>query len=636
MKKTLGMIALLAFQNSFMFAKAEEQIEPSIDAFAVLPAIQSIVTSPDGEHIAMVRATSKNGDYIVEIHKTDELNKDPVKLSAGRMEITSATWLNNERIGVNFRQNIQDGNRNYWATKFAIIDADGKGGWLEPFKNDKYASFSMISLLPQDDKHILLEYDANNNYIPDVVKMNVNTGKYTLVMRGNSKVQGSFVSDFKGDIRGAVGYDATNNTIDFYARHKEGEDWNIVHSFVPEERETFNFLGFAKDNVKHAYVNATNGKDKAAIYLFDIEKKQFIEQLFGLEDVDAGSIMYGRTDKNFGKLIGFTYTTKNQGYYFVDPQEEQLFNAVQSVFKDSHVTYASRSHNNETVIVRVTSDNDSGSYHLLRNKKSLVRLGDIHPLVTPELVSKVKYIPYKARDGMTIPSYITIPTKGKKPYPAVVMPHGGPWARDTGGYDEWSQLLAHHGYLVIQPQFRGSEGFGQKLWKAGDKQWGLTMQDDLEDGLQFLVDKGFADKDKLAIFGWSYGGYAAFAASMRENNIFQCSIAGAGVSDIKRISSVLSGNRISRVMQKPTIKGVSPYDTVEKVNIPLLVIHGDIDQRVPIEHSRLFVEELVKYNKDHKYVELKGADHFSNTIDYNNKKIFYSNIIDWLDNKCFN
>jgi dipeptidyl aminopeptidase/acylaminoacyl peptidase len=215
------------------------------------------------------------------------------------------------------------------------------------------------------------------------------------------------------------------------------------------------------------------------------------------------------------------------------------------------------------------------------------------------------------------------------------MPHGGPWARDVNIYDEWSQLLAHHGYIVIQPQFRGSTGYGLEHWKAGDKEWGLEMQNDNDDAALYLVKKGWADKDKLAIFGWSYGGYAAFAGSMREDNIYQCSIAGAGVTDLNRINATLFGaNRFGRIFQAPTVKGISPIEQPEMVNIPLLIIHGDIDQRVPVEQSRLFVDKLNKLGKDFKYVELEGADHFYNTLYYRHKIQLYTEMLDWLENKC--
>jgi dipeptidyl aminopeptidase/acylaminoacyl peptidase len=149
------------------------------------------------------------------------------------------------------------------------------------------------------------------------------------------------------------------------------------------------------------------------------------------------------------------------------------------------------------------------------------------------------------------------------------------------------------------------------------------------------VEKGLADKDKLAMFGWSYGGYAAFAASMREDNIYKCTVAGAGVSDLNRINATLSSNRFLRILQRPTIKGISPLDQVEKVNVPIMVVHGDIDQRVPVEHSRLFVDQLKELGKEHKYLELEGADHFSNTLYYEHKIEFYTELVNFLQNRCF-
>ena len=137
------------------------------------------------------------------------------------------------------------------------------------------------------------------------------------------------------------------------------------------------------------------------------------------------------------------------------------------------------------------------------------------------------------------------------------------------------------------------------------------------------------------MFGWSYGGYAAFVASMRENNIYKCSVAGAGVGDLDRVLSSINGSRYLRTFQAPTIKGLDPIDNVKNVNIPIYVVHGDIDQRVPIKHSRSFIEALEKHTTNFKYTELEGADHFADTLYYEHKMQFYGELIDWFDNTCF-
>lgn len=619
---------------SFIHPVAADNQTDSIAAFATLDAIQHVAVSSDGKKLATMRATSRNGDYVIEIRNTDDLAGKSVTLGADKMIIAGFQWLNNEKLGVSFRQLLKDGAKKRWVSKYAIVRADGEGNWLVPFQDDAYASFTLLNTLAEEENEILLEYDVNNNYIPDVVKFNIDSGRFRTIMRGNTERSGGFISDFEGEIRGATGYNAKENALEIFARATVESDWIKIRTISPKERETFDLLSFSKEDKNKVYVRANNGQDKAGIYLYDMVKKEFSEQLFGMESVDAGNVILSNKKSNLGKLLGFTYTAKSPSYYFTDPNEHTLYNSIESLFDGKSVTMLSRSQDDNQIVIRTSSDKDPGTYYLLSEKKSLQLIGETSPQINPDSLASVKYISYEARDGRKIHAYVTIP-KGNKPYPTVVLPHGGPWARDAQVFDEWSQVLASHGYLVIQPQFRGSEGYGLDHWIAGDREWGLKMQDDLDDAANFLVKKGLADQSRLAMFGWSYGGYAAFVASMRENNIYKCSIAGAGVSDLDRISATLNESRFLRELQRPTITGISPIEQVEKVNIPLLVIHGDIDKIVPVEHSQLFVEELKRLGKDHKYVEIEDLGHKSFMFNYEQTELFYTELINWLQNKCF-
>lgn len=604
-----------------------------LDAFAMLPTIKQAGVSIDGKQLAFLRASNKKGDYVIEIRSTLDLAKKPVLLGSDRMEITGFSWLNTKKIAVTFRQNIQDGNKNYWASKFAIVNADGSGNWLVPFNKDRRANLSVISYLPDNDDEILIQYDINNNRIPDVVSYNINTGRSKTVLRGNTKLAQGFIADADGEIRAAVGYNLADNSLDFYARTKGDNDWQLIKQIFADDRESYDFIAFSSENSNEVYINANLGEDKTGIYSYNIKSKKYSERLFGLEKVDADGAMFSNKAKNRGELLGFRYTSKHPERFYTDEKEQALYDAVEALFPGKYVSLVSRSEDDNAIVIQTSAAKDPGTYYLLLNKNKLEKIGEKFPLLTPENLSKVKYITYKARDGRKIPAYVTIPnTKG--PHPTIVMPHGGPWVRDVVIYDEWSQLLAHHGYLVIQPQYRGSKGFGLDHWKAGDAKWGLAMQDDLDDAAQFLVKKGLADPERLIMFGWSYGGFAAFSASMRDNNIYQCTVAGAGVSGLKRIVATLLEDRFMRASAGPHYKGLSPIDTVEKVNVPILVIHGDIDGRVPVEQSRLFVDQLEDLKKDHKYIELKGADHFSNTLYYHHKVEFYGELLKWLDTKC--
>ncbi|MCO4797924.1 MAG: S9 family peptidase [Colwelliaceae bacterium] len=600
-----------------------------IDAFAMMPVIRSVSVSDDGKKIAILRATSKFGDYIIEIRDTNNLSKAPITLGASKMKVSNVVWLNNEKLGVQFRQILKDGNRKYWVNEFAIVNADGKGKWLVPTRNKKLSGFSILDRLPEIKDEILVETDVNKNRIPDVVRYNIVTGRSVTVMRGNTKQQGSFIADHDGEIRGATGWNSSDAAIDQFARIKGSDEWKRVFQISPKSREEYTFLGFSKENPNEVYVNANLGEDKTGIYTFNIETGKYSERLFGLKSVDTNGIIRSKN----GDFLGFSYDSKHPKRYFTDGKEQALYDSLKPLFENKFISIISRSDDDNALVVMTRSAKDSGSYYLITHMQKLEKIGERLPLLKAENLSEVKYISYKARDGRKIKAYVTIPN-GKGPFPAIVLPHGGPWVRDTVVFDEWSQLLANNGYVVIQPNYRGSKGYGLEHWMAGDNNWGLTMQDDLDDAAMYLVKKGLTTKDKLAMFGWSYGGYAAFAGSMRENNIYQCTVAGAGVSDLGRINATLHESRFLRELQRPTLTGISPLDQVEKVNVPILVIHGDIDGRVPIVHSRKFVDQLIKLNKDHKYIELEEADHFSDTLFYDHKTKFYSELIDWLDNKC--
>lgn len=622
-----SLLATSSVFSSQVYSEEEAGLS-TIEAFSILPAMRSIKTSPDGQRLAILKGTSKDGNYVLEIRNTKDLQAKPIRLGANKMRVSSVLWLNNEKIGVTFRQLLEDGGKKYWVTQFAITDADGKGKWLIPFRENRQG-FTIIDLLDDDKNHILVETDVNDNYIPDVVKLNINSGRMMTIVRGSDKVNNGFIADKDGEVRIGQGFNMSDQAIDIFVRVKGDDDWKKIHSVSGKNRETFTISGVSAEDPNKLYVIANNGKNTTGVYLFDIINRTFSERLFGLKSVDVDGIIQDKDDK----LLGFNYTAKHPEIYFTDPKNQALYEGVKQLYPDSFVNIVSRSNDDRSLVIMTQSNKDPGTYYLILDKKDIIKLGERMPFVDKETLGDTKYISYKARDGRKIRAYLTIP-QGKGPFPAVVLPHGGPWVRDTIIFDDWSQFLASNGYVVIQPNYRGSTGYGLEHWKAGDKNWGLKMQDDLDDAALYLVKSGLSTKDKLAMFGWSYGGYAAFAASMRDNNIYQCTVAGAGVSNLNRINATLNDNPLLSKLQKPTIAGVSPVEHVNDVNIPILVIHGDIDGRVPIEHSDSFVSELKKYNKEHKYVVLEDADHFSDTLFYNHKTIFYSELVTWLDNTC--
>ena len=221
------------------------------------------------------------------------------------------------------------------------------------------------------------------------------------------------------------------------------------------------------------------------------------------------------------------------------------------------------------------------------------------------------------------------------------MPHGGPYVSETiDRHDEWAQMLAHYGYMVLQPQYRGSKKYGLEFYQSAfinGSETGRAMQDDKDDGALHLVKEGRVDADRIAMFGWSYGGYAALIAAAREDQIYQCAIAGAAVSDpdmqLDYYRYRMDGTQ--KIEQLTTWDGsVSPIKEVDKVNIPLLVVHPSADQRVPPEHYYKYVNALKKAEIPHKSLLLEGADHFYTTLFYDHKSALYQSILDFLSDDC--
>jgi len=232
------------------------------------------------------------------------------------------------------------------------------------------------------------------------------------------------------------------------------------------------------------------------------------------------------------------------------------------------------------------------------------------------------YTRYKARDGLELPAYVTLPPgRPAKNLPLVILPHGGPYdVRDEGTYDAEVQFLANRGYVVLQPQYRGSGGYGEAFDKKGEGQWGRAMQDDLDDGMDWLAKEGTIDPKRVCIIGSSYGGYAAMWGAIRNPERYRCAASFAGVSDLKR--QLKYSNKFFRSQRykddwRKTVQGddafdlatVSPLLTVDKLTVPMLLVHGDDDQRVPYKQSKLMADALAKAGKNFEFITLKGEGH---------------------------
>lgn len=621
------------------------------EAFAQEPAMVSAQVSPNGEHLATIQRLTKDGKPVLYIYEVDDLDGDPVTLGSDRMEIVSAVWANNERLVVRFRQDVGAlealGANTRLASKLATIDREGKR-WLEipRDRSDRRSDFSqlmqnystaqVIDLLPKERKHILIQYDDDGNGVADFYRVNVETGAGQRVARNSSKISIGLINEDM-EPRLASSYDEGSGAQVYLARLAGSSNWQEVgrtEANLENNSLIFNALDLVGGpDSNEIWVLSNHETDTSAIYTFDLESREFSDIQFMHPKYDATGLATYIDESGEERVAGFRYSGRAGDVYWVDPQQQALQNAIDQVLPNLDNAIVSRSRDQKTMVIRSEGPRKPATYYLL-DEGRITLLGESMPFLTEDMLAEAEWTSYTARDGLEIPSIVTIPN-GEGPFPIVVLPHGGPVARDYWGFDLWSQLLAYHGYVVIQPQFRISSGFGREHLEAGYARWGYEMQDDLEDAIKYLDKRGLGDPARAAIFGWSYGGYAAFVGSFRDPNPFHCAIAGAGVADIPYFRAWLAdfGTATEKTYRK-TVDGINPLNHVDSVDVPILVIHGDIDERVPVDESRKFVRELEKHNKFHKYIELEGANHFFGTIFYRHWMEMFPEMIDWLDNTC--
>ena len=613
-----------------------------LEYWAAQETVSNVSLSPDGELMAMLVTPGLGVDPIIQVFETGDLTKEPKRYGADNLKINGFRWVSNEMMAVDFvgqvRERIRGFNNGTFRRTVATLNAK-KGGFNE------LSGGRIVSSLPTEpNKVLIIDRDdragASNYYIADVKK-----GSRRLVLKGNQDVF-SVGFDDRGNPREAQSVKLGGGPAIFQTLYRKPGDrsWTTIYEQSEDSFETFSIQGYFEDP-RYIYVTAHNGQDKTALWKFDTQEKQFVEELLGDDEVDVFGVREHSDSYNHPDVVvGTGYIKGNLEIEYFDTEvakeEETLFARLQAAIPNAHfVRIRSRSTDGDTMVVQNVGPKDPGSFYLLDGNQ-LAYISSVNPFVDGEGLGELRYIKYQARDGRTIPAYVTMPTYGEAPYPTVVLPHGGPFVPEFVTYDKWSQMLANRGYMVIQPSYRGTLGYGLDHYTSAflpTGQGGYAMQDDKDDGALHLVKEGLADPDQLMLFGWSYGGYAAVTAAAREDQIYKCAIAGASVPDIKQqVNYYKDRLRGSGGVAQKRMWGDSfnPIAHPEKVNIPLLIIHGTSDQRTPLRGAKDYMNALDRAGSSYKYVELPKADHFFGSIGYDNELKAYGAMMDFLANDC--
>lgn len=578
--------------------------------------------SPDGKHYSyMAPYKNRMNVYVREIGSKDAKRLTEVT----DRDIAGYGWANNERL-LYLKDN--GGDENFGVYGVNLDGSDNKALTVFPDVTTQF-----IDNLEEDDDHIIVALNKRVPQIFDPYRLNIVTGELEMLAENPGNISG-WITDHDGKLRMASTTDGVNTSLLYRATEKD--EWESI--LTTNFKESLSPLFFTFDN-KNIYASSNIGRDKSAIVVFDLEKKEETELLYEHPEVDVSNLNYSRKRK---VLTSISYTTDKRAKVFLDEKTESIAKNVEERLKGYEVVFSASNKAEDKYIIRTYSDRSLGAYYFFDvNTDELSLIEEVSPWLNEEDLCDMTPIKYTSRDGLTIHGYLTIP-KGVDPknLPVVVNPHGGPWARDNWGFNPEVQLLANRGYAVLQMNFRGSVGYGRKFLEASFKQWGKTMQDDITDGVSWLVEKGIADPKRVGIYGGSYGGYATLAGLAFTPDVYACGVDYVGVSNLFTFMSTIPPywEPFLEMMyemvghpekDKALMEEASPVMHADNIVAPLFIAQGAKDPRVNVDESDQMVEAMQKRGVEVEYmVEAEEGHGFRNE---ENRFKFYRAMETFLD-----
>ena len=608
-----------------LIALAPNTNKYNVEDFFRKPEQSAYQISPGGTHLTYQAPYERRQNIFVK-----ELHGDtPAKQLTFEKErdISGYMWKSNERI-IYIKDSGGDENFSLFA-----VDADGENLIeLTPYDNVR---IQIIDSLYDDPDHLIIGMNKNTPQLFEPYRIQIHTGEITQLAKNENPMEAisSWMTDHHGKLRIASRVKDGTNSILMYRDNEEQEFKDILTTNFKESVSPL-FFDFQDEHL--VYVSSNLGRDKNVITKFDMRTgKEIGDIIFEHELVDVSSMSYSKLRK---VPTTISYTTDKKQTHYLDSQSEQRYKALVAKLPGYELVLSSSSRDETQYIVRTYSDRSLGAYyHYDAPKDKLKKIAEVSPWINEADMASMQSIQYQSRDGVTIYGYLTLPPQYEpgQPVPFVVNPHGGPWARNHWGYNPEVQLLASQGYGVLQMNFRGSTGYGRHFWELSFKQWGKTMQDDISDGVQWIIDQGYADPSRIAIYGASYGGYATLAGITFTPDLYACAIDYVGVSNLFTFMKTVPPywepylDMMYEMVGHPELEkehmtAGSPALHIDRIKAPLLVVQGANDPRVNIDESDQIVEALrangvdvpylVKYNEGHGFSNEENQFEFYKTM----------------------
>ncbi|KMN41238.1 S9 family peptidase [Lysinibacillus sp. LK3] len=596
--------------------------EISVEDFMKNPGNFGYELSPDGNYITFSSAWENRSNVFVKKMNDDS---EPVRVSNSKdRDVAGFYWKDNNLLYVKDK----GGDENFHIYSTTFNGSEEKD--LTPYPN---VTVGILSGLQGVKDEILIMMNKEDATVFDVYKLNVKTGETTHVAKNPGNIT-SWLADRNGNVRIAVASDGVEGTI----LYRDSEKDEFKPFIEMEAGDEVMPLAFSKDN-QYIYATSNKGRDKVEVVKYDLKGNE--EVIMSNDQVDVSGVLYSA---EHDKLLYGAYITDKPHYQFFDENFEKLFRKIQSKLNVHESELGINDYNKEMTkfIVSVSSDTVYGKYYYYDSTTDeLTELATLSPWLNPNELAEMHPISYKSRDGLTINGYLTLPkNKEAKDLPLIVNPHGGPWARDMWGFNPEVQLLANRGYAVLQVNFRSSTGYGKEFLQAGNKQWGLKIQDDITDGVQWAIDQGIADPDRIGIYGASFGGYATLAGITYTPDLYAAAVDYVGVSNIFTLLNTIPPywetmrnmfyERVGHPEKdKELLTAVSPVFHADKIKTPLFVAQGANDPRVNKAESDQIVEALRARGVDVEYMLKDNEGHgFANE---ENRIEFYNAMVKFFD-----
>ncbi|HEY3533136.1 MAG TPA: S9 family peptidase [Casimicrobiaceae bacterium] len=533
-------------------------------------------------------------------------NAEPVRITSEKdRDIPNYFWKGADRVV--YTKDFGGDENNH------IVVVDRRGG--EPLDVTPFPGVKAIIVDPlvEIPGRMLIGLNKRVKEVFDVYDLDLASGKLALVAENPGNIT-SWGADHDGNVRFAIATDGVDQTYLYRDDAKAPFKPVLKTTF----RDQFQPLVFTADN-KKLYVASNLGRDKVAIVLVDPASAKEAQVVYGRDDVDVQNVAWSRARQ---RVSFVNYQTWKDERHYLDPDAKDLFSKLEAKLPGYQVTLQSLTDDETRMIVAATNDRTQGTRYLYdRNADSLTKLGDVTPWLPEAKMAAVKPIEYKTRDGLTVNGYLTLPNGvAARKLPVVVNPHGGPWARDGWGFNPEVQFLANRGYAVLQMNYRGSTGYGRKFWEASFKQWGFAMQDDITDGVHWLIEQGIADPKRICIYGGSYGGYATLEGLVKTPDLYACGVDYVGVANLftfmktippywKPFLAMMHQMVGDPEKDKERLAAASPALNADRIKAPLLIAQGARDPRVNKDESDQMVAALSKRGIDVPYLVKDNEGH---------------------------